>query len=62
MNILATTVIVGWVVFLGGMIGFSGKEEGEKPYAILFAVFFVVIASSLMLALGTLGLLPELVW
>lgn len=64
MNILAYAIIVGWIVFLGGLFAHRKDDEDEK-YNVFVFLFFVLVAlviSSVGLALGTLGVLPEVTW
>jgi hypothetical protein len=59
-TILSYICIGSFIMFFGGL--FFGGKPGEKPYAFLFTMMIIMAFSGLLLSLGTVGLLPELVW
>lgn len=63
MTFLAYAYLLATMLFFGGLFFGGGKEKrSSNHYGFLLAMIFVMGFTGCLMALGVLGLLPELVW
>lgn len=60
MTTLAYIFIVAFILFFGGI--WANAKSETRRYGFLFFTVVVLGLSGLLLSLGTLDVLPELVW